>query len=50
MSAMFSVYAFHIRSSSLGGVFPCSFCRPMRAISLLKSPHSMYVLFGYAVI
>ena len=50
VNAMFSIYAFHIRSSSLGGVFPYSFCRPMRAISLLKSPHSMYVWFEYVVI
>ena len=37
MNAIFSGYAFHIRFSAFGGVFPCSFCLPMRAISLLKS-------------
>ena len=50
VNAIFSVYALHIRSSSFGGIFPCLFCRPMRAISLLKLPHNMYVWFGYAVI
>ena len=41
---------FQFMLSTLGGVFPCSFCRPMRVISLFKSAHSMYVWFGYVVI
>ena len=41
-----SVYVFHLRSSSCGGVNLCSYCLPISAISLLKSPHSMFVWFG----
>ena len=41
-----SVYVFHFRSSSCGGVNLCSFCLPISAISLLKSPHRIYVWFG----
>ena len=44
------VYVFHSRSSSCGGMNLCSFCRPISAISLLKSPHSIYVWFGCASI
>ena len=45
-----SAYIFHTRSSSYGGMNLCSFCRPISAISLLKSPHSIYVWFGCASI
>ena len=45
-----STYIFHTRSSSCGGVSLCSFCHPIRAISLVKSPHSIYVWFGCASI
>ena len=45
-----STYIFHSISSSCGGVNLCSFCRPISAMSLLKSPHSMYVWFGCASI
>ena len=45
-----SVYVFHTRSSSCGGVNLCSFCHPISAISLLKSPHNIYVWFGCASI
>ena len=38
-----STYIFHARSSSCGGVSLCSFYRSISAISLLKSPHSIYV-------
>ena len=41
---------FQYMLSTLGEVFSRSFCRPMRAISLLKLPHRMYVWFGYVVI
>ena len=40
------VYVFHLRSSSCEGVNLCSFCLPISAIPLLKSPHSIYVWFG----
>lgn len=33
-------------SSGCGGVVLCSFCRPIRAMSLLKSPHSMCMWLG----
>ena len=46
----FSVYIFHNRSSSCGGVNLCSFCHPISTISLLKSPHRIYVWFGCASI
>ena len=36
----------HSISSVWGGVVLNSFCLPIRAISLLKSPHSMCVWFG----
>ena len=45
-----STYIFHSMSSSCGGVNLCSFCRPISAMSLLKSPHNMYVWFGCASI
>ena len=38
--------AHHSISSIWGGVVLNSFCLPIRAISLLKSPHSMCVWFG----
>ena len=41
-----SVYVFHLKSSSCGGVILCSYCLPISAISLLKSPHSMCVWLG----
>ncbi len=40
----------HSMSSVWGGVVLNSFCRPIRAMSLLKSPHNMYVWFGCVVI
>ena len=40
-----SAYIFHTRSFSCGGMNLCSFCRPISAISILKSPHSIYVWF-----
>ena len=42
--------ALHSVSSVCGGVVFWSLCRPIRAISLLKSPHRMWVWFGCAVI
>ena len=45
-----SAYIFHIMPSSYGGVNLCSFCRPISAMSLLKSPHNIYVWFGCASI
>ena len=45
-----STYIFNNMSSSCRGVNLCSFCRPISAMSLLKSPHSMYVWFGCASI
>ena len=45
-----SVYVFHSISSSCEGMSLCSFCRPISAISLLKSPHNIYVWFGCAFI
>ena len=45
-----SVYIFHSRSSSCGGVNLCSLCCLITAISLLKSLHSIYVWFGCASI
>ena len=41
---------FHCRSSSWGGVLVLLVCLPRSAISLLKSPHSMYMWFGCVVI
>ena len=38
-----SVNVRHSLSSSCGGVVVYPFCRPLRAISLLKSPHMMCV-------
>ena len=40
----------HSISSACGGVVMYPFCRPMRAISLLKSPHKMCVWFGWFVV
>ena len=34
----------------VGGVNLCSFCLPISAMSLLKSPHIIYVWFGCALI
>ena len=34
---------FHWKSSSCGGVVVLLFCLPLSAISLLKSPHSVYM-------
>lgn len=44
------VNARHSISYGCGGVVLWSFCRPIKAISILKSPHRMYVWFGYVVI
>ena len=40
-----SVYVFYIMSSSCRGANLCSFYLPMSAISLLKSPHSICVVW-----
>ena len=45
-----SAYIFHTRSSSCRGVNLCSLCHPISAISLLKSPHSIYMWVGFASI
>ena len=45
-----SAYIFHNMSSSCRGVNLCSFCCPISAMSLLKSPQSIYVWFGCASI
>ena len=37
---------FHWMSSSCGGVLPLLFCRPVSAMSRLKSPHKMCIWFG----
>ena len=50
LSRMEFVKALHSVSSVCGGVMFRSLCRPIRAISLLKSPHSMWVWFGCVVI
>ena len=42
VSCMESVKVLHSMSSICGGVLPKSFCLPIRAISLLKSPHKMW--------
>ena len=39
----------HSISSVCGGVVVCSFCLPIRAMSLLKSPHRMCMWFGWFV-
>ena len=39
----------HSLSSTCGGVMLCSFCRPINAISLLKSPQRIIVWFGELV-
>jgi len=44
------VNARHSMSSVCGGVMVCSFWRPIRAMSSLKSLHSMYVCVGCFVI
>ena len=41
---------FHSMSSACGGVVMYSFCRPIKAISLLKSPHTMCMWFGRLVV
>ncbi len=45
-----SVNVRHSISSACGGVMLESFCLPTRTISLLKSPHSMWEWFGWALI
>ena len=40
----------HSMSSVWGGVWLYSFCRPIRAMSLLKFPHSIYVWSGCVAI
>ena len=40
----------HSMSSSCGGVVVYSFCLPIRATSLLKSPQRMCVWFGWLVV
>ena len=39
----------HSISSACGGVITYSFCLPIRAMSLLKSPHRISVWFGWLV-
>ena len=43
MNDKFSIFVLHIRSFSCKEVFSCSFCLPIRAMSLLELPHSVYV-------
>ena len=45
-----SVNTSHCVSSAWGRVLLFSFCLPMSAMSLLKSPYSIYVWFGYVLI
>ena len=45
-----SIHLFHNTSSFCRGMNLCSFWRPISAMSLLKSPHSIYVWFGCASI
>ena len=40
----------HSISSTCGGVVLYSFWRPIRAMSLLKSPHIICVWFGWLVV
>jgi hypothetical protein len=40
----------HSMSSAYGGVVMYSFWRPIRAMSLLESPHRTYVWFGWLAI
>ena len=40
----------HSRSSVCGGVVMYSFWRPIRAMSLLKSPHRTCMWFGWLVV
>lgn len=49
VSWMEFVNARHFVSYGCGGVI-LSFCQPIRAISLLKSPHRMCLWFGCVVI
>ena len=44
------VYVFYSMSCSSGGVNLCSFCHPISTMSLLKSPHNIYMWFGCAAI
>ena len=44
------VNVLHSMSSACGGVVVVSFCRPISAMSLLKSPHNIVVMFGCALI
>ena len=46
VSCRLSVNARQFMSSISGGVIVCSFWRPIRAMSLLKSPHNMCVWCG----
>ena len=50
VSCRLFVNACQSTSSTSGGVIVCSFWRPIRAMSLLKSPHSMCVWCGWFVI
>ena len=43
------IYIFHLKSSSYGRVNLCSFYLPISAISLLKSPHSIYCVYWICV-
>ena len=45
-----SIYLLHNGSSSCEGMNLCSFWRPISAMSLLKSPHSICMWFGCASI
>ena len=44
------MYLFQSRSSFPGGVYLCSFWRPMSAMSVWTSPHSIHVWFKCAFI
>ena len=44
------INVFHSVFSVCGGVVMYSFCRPIKAMSLLKSPHTMCMWFGWLVI
>ena len=40
----------HSISAACGGVMLCSFWRPIRAMSLLKSPHRACIWFGWSMV
>ena len=50
MSRRLVVSVRHSISSACGGVVLCSFWRPIRAMSLLKSPQRMCAWFEYLLI